>query len=202
MASDEERVDHTRQNEESDLADSQMDVQHTLLNIQQTLCTYNEAEDFCEGLSLVIDQYDTDTMTEQILIPLFRNHAWPFNEGLAVVKKDEKYGFIDKTGKIVIPLIYDKAWSFNEGLAVVQKDWKYGFIDKTGMEAIPLIYDTAWSFNEGLARVEMDWKYGFIDKTDMEVIPIIYDKAGPSMRAWRRSRRMENMALSTRRVWR
>lgn len=26
MASDEERVDHTRQNEESDLADSQMDV--------------------------------------------------------------------------------------------------------------------------------------------------------------------------------
>ena len=41
------------------------------------------------------------------------------SEGLAGVKKDDLYGFIDKNGKEVVPLKYDEAGLFSEGLASV-----------------------------------------------------------------------------------
>lgn len=75
------------------------------------------------------------------------------SEGLAMVKRDRKYGFIDQTGKVVIPLNYDWAWSFNEGLAIVSQNDKYGFIDNTGKVVIPLKYDKADSFYNGVAGV-------------------------------------------------
>lgn len=42
-----------------------------------------------------------------------------FYEGLSVVGKAGKFGFIDKTGNIVIPLQYDGAFSFREGVAII-----------------------------------------------------------------------------------
>lgn len=65
-----------------------------------------------------------------------------FCEGLAAVKKDGKWGYIDTDGKVVIPFQYDQAYHFNEGKAVVgtlngqdtQGRWyiRAGFIDKAG----------------------------------------------------------------------
>ena len=100
-----------------------------------------------------------------------------YYEGLAKVKLNDKYGFIDKTGKEVIPIKYDNAEFFSEGLALVKLNNKYGFIDKAGKEVIPIKYDDAYSFSEGLAKVKLNNKYGFIDKTGKEVIPIKYDDA-------------------------
>ncbi|MDP8185203.1 WG repeat-containing protein [Phocoenobacter skyensis] len=115
-----------------------------------------------------IDSFDKDK-SELIL-------AYP--EGSLAVKKDGKWGFIDKKGKIVIPLQYDGAYSFSEGLARVEKDGKWGFIDKKGKIVIPLQYDDgAYSFREGLASVEKDGKWGFIDKKGKTVIPLQYDYA-------------------------
>ena len=56
----------------------------------------------------------------------------PFKEGLAAVKKDEKWGYIDKNEKIIIPFQYDDASEFSEGLAAVEKNGKWIYIDKTG----------------------------------------------------------------------
>ena len=94
-----------------------------------------------------------------------------FSEGLACVKLNGKYGFVDKSGKEIIPVKYDSAWSFSEGLARVGLD-KCGFIDKMGVEIIPFKYDVAESFIEGLARVKLNGKYGYIDKTDKEILPL------------------------------
>ena len=95
-----------------------------------------------------------------------------FSEDLAKVKKDDKWGFIDKTGRLAIPLEYDYADKFFEGLAFVIKDDKWGFIDRTGKLAIPLEYDYAGVFSEGLAKVKKDGKYGYIDKTGRFAIPL------------------------------
>lgn len=46
-------------------------------------------------------------------------------EGLAGVKKYDKYGFIDKTGKLIIPLQYDDIYPFFNELAVFKKDNKW-----------------------------------------------------------------------------
>jgi hypothetical protein len=98
-----------------------------------------------------------------------------FSEGLARVKLNGKYGYIDKTGKEVIPCKYDNAENFSEGLAIVMLNDKYGFIDKTGKEVTPLKYDNAGRFSEGLALVRLNDKYGYIDKTGKEVTPL-YDE--------------------------
>ena len=55
-----------------------------------------------------------------------------FSDGLLIVEKGGKYGFIDVTGKEVIPCIYDEAHSFSEGLAVVKKNGIYGYVDRNG----------------------------------------------------------------------
>lgn len=60
------------------------------------------------------------------------DYVGPFFEGLAQVKQNNKYGFINKQGQVAIPLIYDIASSFFEGLAVVEQNGKYGFINKQG----------------------------------------------------------------------
>ena len=48
------------------------------------------------------------------------NEGRNFSEGLAAVRKGNKWGYIDKNGKEVIPCQYEDAWDFSEGLAMVQ----------------------------------------------------------------------------------
>lgn len=55
-----------------------------------------------------------------------------FSEGLACVKKDGKWGFINMKGEEVIPFEFDDANYFSEGLAPVKKDGIWGLVDKKG----------------------------------------------------------------------
>lgn len=100
-----------------------------------------------------------------------------FHDGLAMVTKGEKYGFIDKMGNEVIPCIYDfmeeTDCSFHEGLAFVRQGDNYYFIDKEGKKAFDFKYDgVVTRFSEGLAAVWKDGKCGYIDKEGNEVIPL------------------------------
>jgi len=97
-----------------------------------------------------------------------------YYEGLACVKRNGKYGFIDEAGKLVIPLKYDFAFPFVDGLACVELNDKCGFIDKTDKVVIPLKYDFLSVFNKDYALAVLDGKYGFIDKEDRVVVPIKY----------------------------
>jgi WG containing repeat len=114
----------------------------------------------------------------------------PFSEGIAKVKKDNKYGFVGQNGKEVVFPKYDFARSFTESFAVVAKrkypndsiykgnlnPLKFGFIDKTGNEVIPLKFDDAIPFSEGLAGVLINGKYGFINNKGLNIIPYIFDE--------------------------
>ena len=118
-----------------------------------------------EGLAKVVSNFDIDD--DRIGD---NRGGWAFfNEGLALVCKGEKYGYIDKMGNEVIPCIYD--WTvnghrnFHEGLALVGKneDKKVFFINTEGKEAFPARYDMANDFHEGLALVG-DFDKGYIGK--------------------------------------
>ena len=63
-----------------------------------------------------------------------KKYAWKgeYYEGLAMVRLDKKYGFIDKTGKEVIPIKYDYAEGFSEGLAQVKLNNKWFYINQKG----------------------------------------------------------------------
>ena len=63
-----------------------------------------------------------------------KKYAWKgkYYEGLAMVRLDKKYGFIDKTGKEVIPIKYDYAHFFSKGLALVKLEGKWFYINPKG----------------------------------------------------------------------
>lgn len=63
------------------------------------------------------------------------DELYPFSEGLAAVKKNDKFGFINTKGELVIPCQYQYAGQFKGGLACVVKDEEnnnISFIDATG----------------------------------------------------------------------
>ena len=60
---------------------------------------------------------DSSIKQEQRLsLLLYDEVGWWFSEGLCGVKKDGKWGFIDKTGTEVIPFIYERVFGCDDGL--------------------------------------------------------------------------------------
>lgn len=104
--------------------------------------------------------------------------------GLARIKVDGKYGFVDKAGKEVIPTKYDAAAStFSEGLVFVGTEdgwnYKYGYINTKGEEVIPLMYSDANDFHEGMAAVRTKNGYGYINAKGELLTAAKYDDALP-----------------------
>ncbi len=99
------------------------------------------------------------------------------DNGLAVIIKDDKYGYIDKAGKIVINPQFKDASNFANGLAAVLIEDKYGYIDNSGKTIITPQFKEAYDFANGLAAVLIEAKYGYIDKTGKIVIKPQFDEA-------------------------
>ena len=112
--------------------------------------------------------------------------ARPFSEGLASVKIEGRWGYIDKTGEYVIrPQFDDVKLSFEDGLALVaigRGEGKWGYINKVGEYVINPQFDDAWPFSEGLALVAIgrgEGKWGYINKVGEYVINPQFDDAWP-----------------------
>lgn len=76
----------------------------------------------CLSYSIVapaITPAEAASMSYNVMIEPQYEDADYFSEGLAAVKKNGKWGYIDETGKTVIPFEYDYAFPFSEDLAVV-----------------------------------------------------------------------------------
>jgi hypothetical protein len=102
-----------------------------------------------------------------------------FSEGLATVRIDNKWGYINTIGKLVIKLNYWDCGYFSEGLAPVQisevkNKGKWGFIDARGKMIISPQFDHAFEFSEGVAAVDIGGLWGYIDKTGAFVIEPAY----------------------------
>jgi len=88
--------------------------------------------------------------------------AHPFsNEGYAAVKKNGKWGFIDRNGDEIIAYIYDDALSFGQHLAAVKTGEFWGYINIYGHPVIDSVFIEAKSFSDGSAPVltEKGWQF-------------------------------------------
>ncbi|MDX2196334.1 MAG: WG repeat-containing protein [Cytophagales bacterium] len=93
-----------------------------------------------------------------------------FNYGLALVKKDEYYNYIDTTGKIVISKKYTNAGDFSDGLARVQFEGKYGYINTAGEKVHEFLYTNATDMIQNRAMIEGPTKlWGIIDKNGKHI---------------------------------
>ena len=154
---------------------------------------------FSEGLAILErkvkgsdeSEYCVIDKTGNIVIPYSKGAISAFHEGLAAKKdptKDNKYGFIDRTGKWAIPAQWESIHEeFHEGLCAVGKEindvTKLGFIDKTGKLIADYQWQHVYDFQDGMAAVtvsEKDLNYGFIDKTGKLVLKYQFTSIGTS----------------------
>lgn len=121
--------------------------------------------------------------------------AWEFcrgfSEGLAAVRHDGGWDFVDRSGAVVQGG-YAFAWSYSEGLAAVTPpgEKRFGYVDRAGVMVIPPRFDRAYWFREGRAAVEVDGKVGYIDATGAWVIEPVWVSPQSSADHFRRGRAM------------
>jgi hypothetical protein len=99
--------------------------------------------------------------------------SYPFSEGLAAFKLNDKYGFINTKGIVVIKPIFKEVSYFSEGLCAANYNEKWGYINTLGELAIKPQFDIMGSrFSEGLAQIIINKKgTGFINRLGKFVIP-------------------------------
>lgn len=126
--------------------------------------------------------------TYKVAIDYQFDDAQPFSDyGLAAVKRDAKWGYIDSKGNVVIGFQYSKACMFApNGLAGVEKNYDsfMGFINQKGDLMIDFklysgISPIEFSSN-GLVNIgNQKDKWGFIDSNGKNVIGFKYNGAQP-----------------------
>lgn len=117
----------------------------------------------------------------KILIQCNYQDAGPFSEGLAPVKYNRKWGFINHKGDIVIDCIYSYGYnvpSFSNGIAELFLDGEKVLIDKKGKECKPVTQKPVPVYHDGLLAFEKQGLYGFVNEAGMIIIPTQYEHVG------------------------
>ncbi|MBD2302010.1 WG repeat-containing protein [Nostoc sp. FACHB-190] len=158
---------------------------------------FKYAEEFAEGFApvKVKDKWGFINIQGQITIPPqydkvgessspyddIDDDEWSsssFSEGLAGIKLNRKWGFINQSGELVIPYQYDKVQKFSGGVATVQVNGLWGVINPEGKWIIQPIDKSPIKFFQGIAKTDLS----VIDKSRLQIVydPIIYywDKSG------------------------
>jgi hypothetical protein len=96
------------------------------------------------------------TPDKKVLLNCIYDDAKQFNEGVAMVKLNSRWGAIDNRGKQIIPCIYeDVSRNFQDGLATVKLNGRWGLINKSGKLLSQCFFDSIDSFSEGFARIKL-----------------------------------------------
>jgi len=106
------------------------------------------------------------------------DEALPFSEGLAAVKVDNKWGFIDTEGHLAIRPQFAAAFCFREGVATVFSELGTQIVDRSGT-AISEGFETIDFVSEGRVPLMRNAKWGSLDLQGKPVIPLTYDEMRP-----------------------
>ena len=116
-----------------------------------------------------------------IVMPMLYEEIDPISPNLFTVKKEEKWGAVNKKGEVIIDFLFEgilwpispgrftavvarKGIGFDNGKRVYTPGYqRMGLIDDTGQWILPASYDQIYIEGEGLIGLEKDRKLGFID---------------------------------------
>lgn len=113
-----------------------------------------------------------DVIGNEIVPLLYDSSSRYYNQGLVAVKKDGKWGCIDKNGELKFGFTkYEEIGYFSsDGLAMVRLYGEYGAIDMDGKVVIPLIYDDKFYFNNGKAKVKLNGEEFYINTKGEKIV--------------------------------
>ena len=110
-----------------------------------------------------------------------------FHKGIACVRQNDKWGYINKKIEEIIPCIYDEVndftfvdddypqYYFEDEMPHVSLNGKHGCYNRDGKLIIPCEFDMCWAFHDGLSAVRQNDKIGLYDLNGNQIIPCMYD---------------------------
>ncbi|GJL65067.1 MAG: hypothetical protein NPIRA05_00380 [Nitrospirales bacterium] len=122
------------------------------------------AFDLCGYIDAAI--WEKDRREVFVIDPVFEL-ARKFSEGLAAVRVEGKYGYINPSGKIVIEPKFDQAGDFDQGLAVVGDGKAFGIINRSGDYVVEPLFAQALIFSDQIilgipaANSDFGWPSSF-----------------------------------------
>ena len=93
-----------------------------------------------------------------------------------IVRKNCKYGLLDKQGEIIYEPLYDDIHPLRNGNVIVCKEKSWSLINRQGEILKNLEYDKIKCFVDGFAVVTLGGKYGVIDESGNLISELKYDK--------------------------
>ncbi len=118
-------------------------------------------------------KYGYVSQSLRLEIALIYENAMDFSDGLAAVKKDGKWGYINKNGVTVIPFEFDSCaaadatgndcvFAFSGGVAPVSKNGKFGIINKKAETVVDFSFDAILPGANGVYIACKDGVWGIL----------------------------------------
>lgn len=154
-----------------------IDQDKNIISEEKYANVFGSSEKIVKVIDDDINYFFVDSYGNHISQEKFQD-AGDFYEGIAAVKKGNKWGFIDSSGNIIIDYQYDSVdLGFHGGLAAVKISEKWYFVDQQGNLAWKTGFEDATDFSEGYAAVKKDGKWGYIDIEGTVKIDFQYEAA-------------------------
>lgn len=121
-----------------------------------------------------------DTLGTPLFPPVFQNAA-PFSEGVAPVRKYERWGLIDTLGNEILQCRFELITPPDHGFFFAGDDIGMAlFSIRSGniRQLTPPLYKPVSPFSQNRIGVSRDDRQGFLDLTGDEIIPCKYDEVG------------------------
>ncbi len=136
---------------------------------------YDNATELEKGMASVAI-WDTDSRDylwgaineagEEVIALKYEN-AFQFSEGLALVQKDNKVGYVDRNGNLVIDFKFSRASSFDNGRAIVDYSGFYEVINAKGEVVLPASTAVFSRLNDKLLLRHARGQHGTTDIVDI-----------------------------------
>ena len=139
-----------------------------------------DAEEYANGLRMHIDFIKPKKLDDSIVQSQEKNdvdiilksyeyskrfsEVGHFYEGIAIVKNNGKYNYINQEGKLLSNEWFDDITKFHNGVGRVNKYNKYNFINQDGKIMSNEWFDDITKFRNGVASVKKNNKYNFINQ--------------------------------------
>lgn len=99
-----------------------------------------------------------------------------YHDGNARVKRDGKWGFIDRTGGLFVATQYDTVSYCSQGRAAVWLKGRWAYVDMAEKLIAQPYYDSVSLYIDSSAIVKRDGKYGMLDYNGTEIAAAKYSR--------------------------